>query len=109
MLVCSTYVLHAGAAILLLPLAVAYLCHLARKECRVQNSNLALIESLPSTTPTKAQAETECSICFDHLTTAVSELQCGHVFHRVCIQYWLHLQPTCPLCKQVVNLRQITT
>lgn len=30
---------------------------------------------------------------------AVLRLPCGHVFHEVCLEDWIHRQRTCPLCR----------
>lgn len=41
----------------------------------------------------------DCSIClepFDEEVVAV--VHCGHVFHQTCIDQWLQVRPSCPLC-----------
>jgi len=52
---------------------------------------------------------TECSICLNELEPddSVRQLsscggQCGHCFHRACIDLWLLRRADCPLCKQSV-------
>jgi len=45
-----------------------------------------------------------CSICFedeDEQTTpqTVKRLPCGHDYHAACIDRWLRVNNTCPLCK----------
>jgi len=46
-------------------------------------------------------AET-CSICHEDLDDAV-ETQCGHAFHKACLQKWAQIQPagkkSCPMCR----------
>lgn len=46
--------------------------------------------------------EPECSICLSQVENEdeVRKLpQCGHTFHRACIDLWLLRQNACPLCK----------
>jgi hypothetical protein len=48
---------------------------------------------------------TECSICLNELDhdDSVRQLSnCGHCFHRACIDLWLLRRADCPLCKQSV-------
>ena len=43
----------------------------------------------------------ECCICISSYEDGVEirELPCGHHFHCACIDRWLHMNSTCPLCK----------
>lgn len=43
-----------------------------------------------------------CSICRDEMHEA-SKLECGHIFHKSCLQSWLKLQLVCPVCR--VNVK----
>ena len=51
------------------------------------------------------QNQIGCVIClcdFDK-DEKVSKLQCGHIFHKECILFWLNKGPsipTCPMCRQ---------
>lgn len=48
--------------------------------------------------------DTECSICkipFEDDDTA-RLLKCHHVFHPACIDEWLAIKHSCPLCKQTI-------
>jgi hypothetical protein len=43
-----------------------------------------------------------CSICLaDYKNTDMLRLlpDCGHLFHRKCVDPWLRLHPTCPVCR----------
>jgi cation transporter-like permease len=47
-----------------------------------------------------------CTICFENYVpgTHLQYLPCGHHFHQVCIQEWLDVKDTCPLCKRNISL-----
>lgn len=47
-----------------------------------------------------------CAICFDNYIPGIKLklLPCGHHFHQECIDEWLDLKDTCPLCKRNINL-----
>lgn len=47
-----------------------------------------------------------CCICIEDIQqrSTIRTLECGHVFHSLCIVQWLtRTKPTCPLCHQRVN------
>ncbi len=43
-----------------------------------------------------------CAICLDPISNA-KKLPCTHSFDTSCIQQWLDIQPSCPICKATVN------
>ena len=47
------------------------------------------------------ETEHQCSICFENYETdkKIQILQCKHHFCAECIQPWLNLHNTCPLCR----------
>lgn len=47
-------------------------------------------------------ADSECSICKDEFVDSdlVKRLNCTHFFHSSCIDEWLTINKSCPLCKQ---------
>ncbi|KQK00744.1 hypothetical protein BRADI_3g51535v3 [Brachypodium distachyon] len=53
-----------------------------------------------------AAEDAECCICLSAYDDGVDlrELPCGHHFHCACIDKWLHINATCPLCK--LNVRK---
>ncbi|XP_022520436.2 RING finger protein 215 [Astyanax mexicanus] len=55
--------------------------------------------------PTHGQPETEsCAVCLEQYLNnqCLRVLPCLHEFHRDCVDPWLLLQQTCPLCKRSV-------
>lgn len=69
----------------------------------------AILRSFPKVVYSKAKgsgkysiASTGCSICLDDYKEkdVVSVLpHCGHFFHLKCINPWLRLHPSCPVCR----------
>ncbi|XP_030491141.2 E3 ubiquitin-protein ligase At4g11680 [Cannabis sativa] len=54
-----------------------------------------------------SQEDAECCICLSAYDdeAEVRELPCRHHFHCSCIDKWLHINATCPLCKfNILNL-----
>jgi hypothetical protein len=46
-----------------------------------------------------------CSICLaDYKETDMLQLLpgCGHLFHLKCVNLWLRLRPSCPLCRKLL-------
>ncbi|KAJ0253328.1 hypothetical protein HA466_0110300 [Hirschfeldia incana] len=50
---------------------------------------------------TLLQEDAECCICLSAYEdgTELRELPCGHHFHCSCVDKWLYINATCPLCK----------
>ncbi|KAK6947740.1 Zinc finger, RING-type, partial [Dillenia turbinata] len=48
-----------------------------------------------------SEEDAECCICLSAYEDGVElrELPCGHHFHCSCVDKWLHINATCPLCK----------
>jgi len=72
---------------------------------------IAAINSYPLTTPQvnalKDANSCECSICMSefHVDTIVKKLPpCNHIFHCDCIDAWLRLHNSCPVCRTEVKL-----
>jgi len=51
---------------------------------------------------TEGNWPTTCSVCMDDFKQGemVRDLNCGHSFHRACIDEWLMRKSSCPLCRQ---------
>ena len=48
------------------------------------------------------EGETRCVVCLEYFIereTVKRTEECGHMFHVLCIQTWLHNKCTCPLCR----------
>ncbi|KAG0438293.1 E3 ubiquitin-protein ligase [Dictyocoela muelleri] len=56
--------------------------------------------------PTEKIYDGDCTICFSDYEKddLISVLTCGHYFHKNCIDEWIDVQQTCPICKTSVNL-----
>ena len=55
----------------------------------------------------------ECVICLDDVETEWRELECHHRYHKQCIENWIIVRATCPLCMknikntEVINIKEI--
>eukprot|EP00742_Colponemidia_sp_Colp-10_P005196 GILJ01005550.1.p1 GENE.GILJ01005550.1~~GILJ01005550.1.p1 ORF type:complete len:428 (-),score=63.06 GILJ01005550.1:156-1439(-) len=58
------------------------------------------IEALPSRMFRRGEESVDCSVCQCELMEGdgVRTLPCSHIYHRGCIDRWLHVKKTCPLC-----------
>jgi len=47
----------------------------------------------------------ECSICLNPVryTRRSKQLDCGHLYHKECIDRWMEFGNTCPMCRSHVN------
>ncbi|KAE7999807.1 hypothetical protein FH972_004202 [Carpinus fangiana] len=69
-----------------------------------QESFGGMMTECDTDTPTErvlSQEDAECCICLSAYDdgTELRELPCNHHFHCTCIDKWLHINATCPLCK----------
>ncbi|KAK6115118.1 hypothetical protein DH2020_007387 [Rehmannia glutinosa] len=58
--------------------------------------------SYPYQTDSVDDSDTDCVVCLNRLGEGdhVRRLDCGHVFHKDCLDGWLdHLNFNCPLCR----------
>ena len=52
--------------------------------------------------------DTYCSVCIDNFDTTEKDVvklkNCNHIFHKECIDKWIKINRTCPICRKgVVN------
>lgn len=66
----------------------------AKEGCRMQNgTNQFCIHHRPDV------EFPECSICLKPVRRTKEVLECNHIFHKRCIDYWYMRSPTCPMCR----------
>ncbi|XP_043277077.1 E3 ubiquitin-protein ligase Iruka isoform X2 [Venturia canescens] len=62
------------------------------------------IDEIPIATVSQNQIDIklQCSICWEDFILAelVRQLPCKHIYHTPCIEPWLELHGTCPICRQ---------
>lgn len=46
----------------------------------------------------------DCSICLGRHAEKVGILSCNHKFHQACIEIWLEVKNSCPICRKSQNL-----
>ncbi|XP_049576293.1 RING finger protein 150a isoform X1 [Syngnathus scovelli] len=77
-----------------------------RNQRRLGDAAKKAISKLPVRTIKKGDKETErdfdsCAVCIEPYkpNDVVRVLPCRHVFHKHCVDPWLHDHQTCPMCK----------
>ena len=51
----------------------------------------------------------DCAICYDTIQpTNYSKTKCDHYFCKTCLDAWLEMNTTCPMCRTVVKERVYT-
>jgi hypothetical protein len=51
----------------------------------------------------KCKKEVICTICLDKINENNVKLICNHNFHKKCLDKWLSINNSCPLCRCNVN------
>lgn len=66
-------------------------------------------DNSPSTDETVRPHSTTCAICLGDFESEdiLRSLDCSHDFHKECLDAWLQISGTCPLCMQRVVIDQI--
>lgn len=75
------------------------------------------VQFYPGYIPDTSSAEDKCPICIEALEnktgtgvdteTNTKILGCNHVFHEECVNAWLLVNDTCPICRRLVNTNNI--
>lgn len=76
-----------------------------RKGGRAKNADIA---ALPTQTLTRTENLgylTKCMICLDEFKNGdeLKTLPCLHIYHQQCIEHWLGLDNSCPICKAPIS------
>ncbi|XVF79992.1 hypothetical protein PTKIN_Ptkin15bG0034600 [Pterospermum kingtungense] len=76
----------------------------AKVNDEIQESREGIITECNTDTPTErivSHEDGECCICLSAYEDGneLRELPCNHHFHCICIDKWLYINATCPLCK----------
>uniref|UniRef100_A0A1B0BMB3 RING-type domain-containing protein n=1 Tax=Glossina palpalis gambiensis TaxID=67801 RepID=A0A1B0BMB3_9MUSC len=71
----------------------------ARKHWR--SVQIKKLSSYPYNSEIRRSDQTFCSVCLENFEfkQTVRKLGCSHEFHSQCVDKWLILKPTCPLCR----------
>ena len=49
-------------------------------------------------------ASGNCAICQDAISSGACRIrQCGHIFHRSCVQNWFSMSVRCPVCRHDIR------
>ncbi|KAJ4972976.1 hypothetical protein NE237_006150 [Protea cynaroides] len=59
------------------------------------------IEAMPKVEITQEDLDKECSICLDgwEIGEEAREMPCNHRYHSGCIEKWLRMHGSCPVCR----------
>ena len=49
------------------------------------------------------EQQDECVICLDTVETEWRDLECHHRYHKQCIENWIVVRATCPLCLKTIK------
>jgi len=73
--------------------------NMARSDQGPQSPRRAPAPTGPSDPPTAGEGE-ECPVCYDAVATV--NLNCSHSLCTNCADRWFQMQPTCPMCREIV-------
>ncbi|CAL9153203.1 RING-H2 finger protein ATL64-like [Musa acuminata AAA Group] len=102
-----------GAYTIFFAVYVIVACNCSRRRSQrrsLQQPNAAVDQSRPITVYRASHFEEgiECAVCLSKLADGEEARllpQCGHGYHRRCIDPWLRINDTCPLCRSRVRAR----
>ena len=76
------------------------------KECdcvsNSSSSNMSVLQS--PIAPSRDILKDKCGICYNEFNEDYYTLQCNHVFHKSCIESWIHTGngTSCPFCRTLI-------
>lgn len=44
-----------------------------------------------------------CAICHEQFKGEITKTKCEHIFHTICLNPWLIIKKTCPICRAVIE------
>lgn len=93
------------------PLLILQLCVLwnrfqnGRKTLILRRDARKKIDSIPTATREKISDNDDvCPICHQNMSSA-KITPCGHLYHRECLQKWINLKDSCPLCSYQLTVQ----
>lgn len=99
------------AAIIVIPIFCLCMPCVIQVLARLQNpranrgATTSVIESLPVITIGEEHSgEEPCPICLKEMTAGeeARQLRCLHLFHKECVDTWLHVNASCPTCRKEI-------
>ncbi|XP_074306624.1 E3 ubiquitin-protein ligase MPSR1-like [Silene latifolia] len=66
------------------------------------------VEAMPRVEIKEGEEVGECVICLEEykVGTTVKKMPCQHGFHEECIEKWLGLHGSCPVCRYVMPVEE---
>ncbi|EEF30532.1 E3 ubiquitin-protein ligase MPSR1 [Ricinus communis] len=66
------------------------------------------VDAMPRIIVTEDCRVKECAICLDDvgIGSEVREMPCNHRFHSACIENWLAVHGSCPVCRYVMPVQE---
>lgn len=80
-----------------LPCILMWMRYLAEPE----GASSEIIKTLNERKITKKETHSQCTICLENYkeNDMARKLPCGHEFHSDCVDVWLRIKGSCPLCR----------
>lgn len=76
-------------------------CHCS---CVSRTNDIKKLGKYQKIKPNDPTLNEDCSICLDKFNVGFYKriLECGHSFHKKCVDKWLKTHTTCPICRKDV-------
>eukprot|EP01083_Nonionella_stella_P148237 468890_1 len=106
-LVCFTYFILFLPILLILMVCLCLPCVFILLRLLAENPGAAQddIDKIPERRISADQTDNQCSVCMSNYVAGdtVRDLYCGHTFHKHCVDQWLPIKRTCPLCRRDIT------